>query len=225
MERERRHTVESNYIAPEVLAKKGHSFEVDVWSIGCILYTLLIGKPPFETTTLKDTYTKIKRGDYCIPPNKVSAPARHVIQKMVQVDLNLRPKAKDILNSEFLTKFYIPTNPSLTCLTMQPRLDNRTSFVPLSVQTAGMSSSKRPLLEHNPRSPGPSSSTATSSSGKSSDIQTKNPAATHMRNLHRQIKALLEAPEVMSTKKIRSDDDSEDPNSTPLLWIDIRSTN
>lgn len=27
-----------NYIAPEVLCKKGHSYEVDVWSLGCILY-------------------------------------------------------------------------------------------------------------------------------------------------------------------------------------------
>ena len=27
-----------NYIAPEVLSKKGHSYEVDIWSIGCILY-------------------------------------------------------------------------------------------------------------------------------------------------------------------------------------------
>ena len=35
-----------NYIAPEVLGKKGHSYEVDVWSLGCILYTLLVGKPP-----------------------------------------------------------------------------------------------------------------------------------------------------------------------------------
>ncbi|KAH7961957.1 hypothetical protein HPB52_013740 [Rhipicephalus sanguineus] len=26
-----------NYIAPEILSKKGHSFEVDIWSIGCIL--------------------------------------------------------------------------------------------------------------------------------------------------------------------------------------------
>ena len=26
-----------NYIAPEVLGKKGHSFEVDAWSLGCIL--------------------------------------------------------------------------------------------------------------------------------------------------------------------------------------------
>lgn len=42
-----------NYIAPEVLDKKGHSFEVDVWAIGCILYTLLFGRPPFETQSLK----------------------------------------------------------------------------------------------------------------------------------------------------------------------------
>lgn len=26
-----------NYIAPEVLNKKGHSFEVDIWSLGCVL--------------------------------------------------------------------------------------------------------------------------------------------------------------------------------------------
>ena len=34
-----------NYIAPEILdGKVGHSFEVDIWSLGVILYTLLIGK-------------------------------------------------------------------------------------------------------------------------------------------------------------------------------------
>nr|CAD7205323.1 unnamed protein product [Timema douglasi] len=33
-----------NYIAPEILNKKGHSYEVDVWSIGCIIQTTTMEK-------------------------------------------------------------------------------------------------------------------------------------------------------------------------------------
>jgi len=40
-----------NYIAPEVLdGNIGHSYQVDTWSLGVVAYTLLIGKPPFETS-------------------------------------------------------------------------------------------------------------------------------------------------------------------------------
>jgi polo-like kinase 1 len=73
-----------NYIAPEVLFKKGHSFEVDVWSLGCILYTLLVGRPPFETQTLKDTYAKIKKNDYHVP-SKTGPLARKLIMWLLQV--------------------------------------------------------------------------------------------------------------------------------------------
>ena len=44
-----------NYIAPEILYDQGegHSFEVDIWSVGVILYTLLVGRPPFQTSNVQ----------------------------------------------------------------------------------------------------------------------------------------------------------------------------
>ena len=42
-----------------------------------------IGKPPFETSSLKDTYTKIKRNDYYIPP-RVSTQAQILIVKLLR---------------------------------------------------------------------------------------------------------------------------------------------
>ena len=56
-----------NYIAPEILTKAGHSHEVDIWSTGCIMYTLLVGKPPFETASHQATYQRIMKVDIQFP--------------------------------------------------------------------------------------------------------------------------------------------------------------
>ena len=80
---ERKRTVcgTPNYIAPEILeGKTGHSYEVDIWSLGVIMYTLIIGKPPFETNNVKETYKRIKMGNYSFPENAViSEPAKDYI--------------------------------------------------------------------------------------------------------------------------------------------------
>ena len=39
-----------NYIAPEVLRKQGHGVEADIWAIGCMMYAMLVGTPPFGKT-------------------------------------------------------------------------------------------------------------------------------------------------------------------------------
>ena len=92
---ERKHTLcgTPNYIAPEILeGKTGHSFEVDIWSIGIILYILLIGKPPFETNNAKETYKRIRLKSYSFPQGeKISEPARELIESILVLEPHKRP--------------------------------------------------------------------------------------------------------------------------------------
>ena len=94
-----------NYIAPEILdGKTGHSFEVDIWSVGIIIYILLIGKPPFETNNVKETYKRIRLRNYSFPQNaKISEPAKELIQNILVLEPHKRPSLDEILKSDFMT--------------------------------------------------------------------------------------------------------------------------
>ena len=63
-------------------------------------YTLLVGKPPFETSCLKDTYMRIKKNEYHVPP-RVSAPAKKLINKLLKADPIDRPGMENLLEDEF----------------------------------------------------------------------------------------------------------------------------
>jgi polo-like kinase 1 len=99
-----------NYIAPEVLeGKSGHSYEVDVWSLGVIIYTLIVGKPPFETSDVKTTYNRIRKIAYTFPEHViVSDAAKDLISRILIGDPTSRPTLDDMLNHEFLSSNTIP---------------------------------------------------------------------------------------------------------------------
>ncbi|CAL8253465.1 unnamed protein product [Boreogadus saida] len=71
------------YVAPEVILNKGHSFSVDFWSLGILVFELLIGSPPFSGSDQMMTYTLILKGvektDF---PKKISKRPEDLIRKL-----------------------------------------------------------------------------------------------------------------------------------------------
>ena len=132
---ERKRTVcgTPNYIAPEILeGKTGHSYEVDVWSLGVIMYTLIIGKPPFETNNVKETYKRIKMGNYSFPENAViSEPAKDLIQSILVLDPHKRPKLDEILKHDFFNiGISIPKTMQQSTLACPPSLNYIRQYIP-----------------------------------------------------------------------------------------------
>eukprot|EP01038_Epipyxis_sp_PR26KG_P007940 gene7940-10774_t len=123
---EKRRTVcgTPNYIAPEILAgKEGHSFEVDIWAIGVIIYTVLVGKPPFESKDVKSTYKRILANSYSYPDNMVVCPhAKSLIGLILQTRPESRPSLDQIMQHTFFTRStaYTPAVLHPSCLKTCP---------------------------------------------------------------------------------------------------------
>ena len=113
-----------NYIAPEILeGKNGHSFEVDIWSTGVILFTLLCGKPPFEAKDVKSTYKRIVANQYSFPDHTVvSCEAKDSIRHMLQPKPHNRPSLDQCIDHPFFSgaQAYCPTKLDTSCLKEAP---------------------------------------------------------------------------------------------------------
>ncbi|CAA2988645.1 serine threonine- kinase tricorner [Olea europaea subsp. europaea] len=71
-----------DYMAPEVLLKKGYGMECDWWSLGAIMYEMLIGYPPFCSDDPRMTCRKIINWKTCLKfpeEPKISVEAKDLI--------------------------------------------------------------------------------------------------------------------------------------------------
>ncbi|XP_065119636.1 serine/threonine-protein kinase PLK2 [Paramisgurnus dabryanus] len=110
-----------NYLSPEVLNKQGHGCESDVWALGCVMYTMLLGRPPFETTNLKETYRCIREARYSMP-SSLSPQAKQLISSMLAKSPEDRPRLDDIIHHDFFCQGITPDRLSASCCHAAPDL-------------------------------------------------------------------------------------------------------
>ncbi|WVY91221.1 hypothetical protein V8G54_036735 [Vigna mungo] len=75
-----------DYMAPEVLLKKGYGIECDWWSLGAIMYEMLIGYPPFCSDDPRMACRKIVNWKTCLKfpeEPKISVEARDLIFRLL----------------------------------------------------------------------------------------------------------------------------------------------
>ena len=59
-------------MAPEILEGYQYTNKVDIWSLGCVFYEMLTGKPPFNGNNKMNFMANLQHGIYRVPKNCVS---------------------------------------------------------------------------------------------------------------------------------------------------------
>ncbi|KAJ6106361.1 Serine/threonine-protein kinase srk1 [Penicillium capsulatum] len=88
------------YTAPEIVKDERYSKSVDMWAMGCVLYTLLCGFPPFYDESIQVLTEKVARGQYTfLSPwwDDISKSAQDLISHLLTVDPEKRYSIKEFL--------------------------------------------------------------------------------------------------------------------------------
>lgn len=108
------------YMSPEMLQQAGHTLTVDFYSLGALVYEMILGLPPYYSTNHEEMYKRILLEPLNIP-NSISRPLRSLLSKLLDKDPsrrlgNLRgieeikehPWCKDIDWKSYAAKAVIP---------------------------------------------------------------------------------------------------------------------
>ena len=98
----------TEYMSPELVNHQGYGKEIDVWSLGILLYEMIHGYSPFRPNkpkfNEKDVMENIKNHNL-IFGKTVSDECKRLIYHLLDPDINKRYTVEDIYNSDFVKKY------------------------------------------------------------------------------------------------------------------------
>ncbi|KAJ5085517.1 hypothetical protein N7532_010288 [Penicillium argentinense] len=96
-----------SYAAPEIVRDEKYTTGVDMWALGCVLYTLLAGYPPFYDPNTKVLMKKVSTGDYAFDSpwwNDISKDAKDIVSKLLTVESDKRLTIEEFINHPWIQK-------------------------------------------------------------------------------------------------------------------------
>ena len=93
------------YISPESYEQCLYSSKSDVWALGVMTYTILVGFPPFDSKD-KQLSLRTRRGKYyplsTAPWDNISEEAKDLVRRMLCVDVHERLRSEDVLEHPWI---------------------------------------------------------------------------------------------------------------------------
>lgn len=100
------------YTAPEIVKDERYSKSVDMWALGCVLYTLLCGFPPFYDESISVLTEKVAKGQYTfLSPwwDDISKSAQDLVSHLLTVDPEKRYTINQFLEHPWIKQNNQPT--------------------------------------------------------------------------------------------------------------------
>ncbi|KAI8067508.1 kinase-like domain-containing protein [Gongronella butleri] len=132
------------YAAPEIVTDQTYSKGVDMWAIGCVLYTMLCGFPPFYDESISALTKKVARGEYTfLSPwwDPISTDAKDLIEGLLCVDPRKRYTIRQVLQHPWLTGALLNSSMTPRSMLDTPPASNPLVTTPDSVSTVSTASS------------------------------------------------------------------------------------
>lgn len=91
-----------NYMAPECVRNKDSDYRSDMWSLGCLLYFLFVGFPPFLGKSDYLVFINSTEAKFSFPEGILHPLAQDLISNLIVVDSTKRLTLEEVYNHPFL---------------------------------------------------------------------------------------------------------------------------